>query len=280
MILGITRSKVFSPNMEDKDMAIMRAVKSHLNVLGHQVRLVEEQDWMNEQTDDNLPDAIFTMMRSSEALEKLKRIEEIGVPTLNCANGILHAHRVFITRLMRTHGIPIPKTILFPEESPDNIYFPCWVKNGGGWAQGKDDVMLVRDCQEFNCQVTRLREKYPDETVVVAEHLEGDLVKFYGVAGTDFFYWSYPDPLKSKFGLEKINGAPNHTPFDKNGLIAVCDKVAQLSQIVVYGGDCIVDRKGNFNIIDFNDWPSFSSCRQQAAEAIAGLLLKFLIHHS
>ncbi len=27
---------------------------------------------------------------------------------------------------------------------------------------------------------------------VINRHLDGDLIKFYGVAGTDFFYWFYP----------------------------------------------------------------------------------------
>lgn len=41
----------------------------------------------------------------------------------------------------------------------------------------------------------------------------------------------------------------------------------------VYGGDCIVRPDGTFCVIDFNDWPSFSRCRGEAAEAIARLAL-------
>jgi hypothetical protein len=40
----------------------------------------------------------------------------------------------------------------------------------------------------------------------------------------------------------------------------------------VYGGDCIVTVDGAWYMIDFNDWPSFSRCREEAAEAIAGLM--------
>ena len=44
----------------------------------------------------------------------------------------------------------------------------------------------------------------------------------------------------------------------------------------VYGGDCIVREDGTFCIIDLNDWPSFSRCREEAAKAIAGKVCKLV----
>ena len=38
---------------------------------------------------------------------------------------------------------------------------------------------------------------------------------------------------------------------------------------IIYGGDAVVRRDGSFCMIDFNDWPSFSRCREEAALAIA-----------
>ena len=49
-------------------------------------------------------------------------------------------------------------------------------------------------------------------------------------------------------------------------------RLARLTNIDVYGGDCIVDHEGRFFIIDFNDWPSFSACKGQAADAISQLV--------
>ena len=37
----------------------------------------------------------------------------------------------------------------------------------------------------------------------------------------------------------------------------------------IYGGDCIVSDDGQIRIIDFNDWPSFAPCRNEAAPHIA-----------
>ena len=36
--------------------------------------------------------------------------------------------------------------------------------------------------------------------------------------------------------------------------------------------EAIVRADGSFCVIDFNDWPSFSRCREEAAEAIASLI--------
>ena len=49
-------------------------------------------------------------------------------------------------------------------------------------------------------------------------------------------------------------------------------QLARLTNIDVYGGDCIVDHEGRFFIIDFNDWPSFSACKEQAADSISQLV--------
>ena len=39
--------------------------------------------------------------------------------------------------------------------------------------------------------------------------------------------------------------------------------------LVVYGGECIQADDGSLSIIDFNDWPSFATCRAEAATNIA-----------
>lgn len=110
---------------------------------------------------------------------------------------------------------------------------------------------------------------------VINEHLVGDLVKFYGVADTDFFFSFYPFDLKhSKFGLEAINGEAHQYPFSEIDLKAACDKAGEVLNVKIYGGDCVVDENGLFKIIDFNDWPSFAPCRQEAAPKIAECIHK------
>ena len=36
--------------------------------------------------------------------------------------------------------------------------------------------------------------------------------------------------------------------------------------VPVYGGDCVVSSSGEIRIIDFNDWPSFARCREEAGK--------------
>ena len=80
----------------------------------------------------------------------------------------------------------------------------------------------------------------------------------------------YPfDSGHSKYGLEAINGKAKGLSFSLDHLKDLCHRACQELQVVVYGGDCIVTPEGEIFIIDFNDWPSFAPCRNQAAPHIA-----------
>ena len=106
---------------------------------------------------------------------------------------------------------------------------------------------------------------------VVSAHVEGDLVKFYGVRGSKgFFFYCYPNENGTmKFGDERRNGKPHHYPFDVEQLREDAFRVAEVTSTDFFGGDVIVRPDGSYVMIDFNDWPSYSSCCEEAAEAIA-----------
>ena len=139
----------------------------------------------------------------------------------------------------------------------------------------REDVTYVRNPEEAKS----ILKEYAIRGIpsaVINEHLVGDLVKFYGVAGTDFFYWFYPSNMHhSKFGLEVINGTAKGIPFDEAQLRLLCHKAAEVLSIHIYGGDCIVSEDGVMRIIDFNDWPSFAPCRKkrlQTSHVVSGIL--------
>jgi hypothetical protein len=96
------------------------------------------------------------------------------------------------------------------------------------------------------------------------------------VEGTDFFHWSYASQGHSKFGLEAVNGKEKGYPFQAERIKRYADMTARQLNVPIYGGDAIIDEDGGFWFIDFNDFPSFSSCRDEAAKAIA----KCIIHHA
>ncbi len=57
---------------------------------------------------------------------------------------------------------------------------------------------------------------------VINRHLPGDLIKFYGVADSPFFYWFYPlQEGHSKYDAETINGMPANLPFSVEKLRAL-----------------------------------------------------------
>ena len=116
---------------------------------------------------------------------------------------------------------------------------------------------------------------------VINVHLTGDLVKFYGVRGTPFFFWFYPfDEGHSKYGHEAINGKSQGIKFNIKQMKDICQRAAEELNVVIYGGDCIVSPEGEMRIIDFNDWPSFAPCRNEAAPHIAKAVISLIKAHA
>ncbi len=268
-ILLVYRSKEFSPNMADADAAILDAVATHVQQIGNKTTLVNEYD-IKEPFGEF--DVVFTMGRLKSTLKVLRQMEQNGIRVINNSDSIDNCRRDIMTRLLSDNGISIPESIVADIQHVTSFpQFPFWMKRGDGYSTHADDVVFVTNAKEAINNACRMgAQGY--KTVVMSHHEEGDLVKFYGVRGSSFFYWYYASDGHSKFGWEKINGNRRGYHFDQAGLKATCDHVAGILHLNVYGGDCVVSESGKLNIIDFNDWPSFSKCKESAAMAIAGLI--------
>ena len=256
-ILLIQRAERFSPNSVENDKAILQAVGARLTAAGHQVDMISELALKTPIAYD----AIFTMGREPETLQTLKALK--GVRVINTPEGIDNCARTKLQAIMEQTGIPVP-----PKEGPDGF----WLKRGDAAAQSKDDVQFAATKAELIEKVAAFEARGIHEYVVSA-HVVGDLVKFYGVAGSGFFRYFYPtDDRQSKFGDEQRNGDSHHYPFDETRLQQQMEQLAKAVGLQVYGGDCIIRSDGSWAVIDFNDWPSFSRCRPEAASAIAGII--------
>ncbi len=107
---------------------------------------------------------------------------------------------------------------------------------------------------------------------MIQPHIEGDLVKFYGVGpggGPDgeppWFRWFY----------HKGQRVAGH-PFDPRRLAQLVRRAAAALGLEVYGGDAIATPAGDLVLLDLNAWPSFALYREEAAAAIAAhLMLRF-----
>jgi hypothetical protein len=244
---------------------------------GYVVNEYVESDLLTGALDET---AIFNMVRDLGSVRKLKRMEDEGRLVVNSGYGIENCTREKMTRLLTSNGISHPRSLIVgTDEDPaprfeEMGFSNCWIKRGDFHAIHREDVTYVRNLEE----AASIFKEYAIrgiETAVVNEHLTGDLVKFYGVAGTDFFYRFYPTNIAakhSKFGLEQINGPARGIPFDEARLHDLCSGAAKVLNIKIYGGDCIVGDDGVIRLIDFNDWPSFAPCRVVAAPYIAACI--------
>lgn len=259
-ILAIHRAPCFSPNSVEKDRAIMMAVVERLRQHGMQIAETPEANAPNAMSEEPL--CILSMGRLPETLQWLAQQK---CHIVNRPEAVARCARSIVERLARQHGVPVA-----PDDGPDGY----WLKRGDACAQEPGDVVFCTNRAELAEQKAKFRQRGIKDYVVSA-HVAGDLLKFYGVRGTTFFRYFYPtDDGISKFGDEQHNGSAHHYAFTAEGLQADADRLADAIGIDIYGGDCIVRPDGTWCIIDFNDWPSFSRCREEAADEIAALVIR------
>ena len=250
IIAGIRRGNQFSPNHIGNDAAIFSLAAEHLRKRGAVVNEYIESDLL---LNDLKEKVIFNMVRDWRSIHKIQELEDKGALVINSGYGIENCTREKMTRLLLQNNIAHPKSLILkttedPTEALEKAgFYNCWIKRGDFHAIHREDVTYVRNPEEAKS----ILKEYAIRGIpnaVINEHLVGDLVKFYGVTGTGFFYWFYPSRiLNSK----------------------VCDQAAKVLNVHIYGGDCIVAEDGTARIIDFNDWPSFAPCRNEAAPNIA-----------
>ena len=276
-LAGIRRGNQFSPNHIGNDAAIFALTAQHLRKLGCDVNEYIESDLLLQ---DPKEKGIFNMVRDWKSIHKLQELEDKNYFVVNSGYGIENCTREKMTRLLLSNHISHPESlILRTDEDPTEAlekagFFNCWIKRGDFHAIHREDVTYVRHIEEAEGTLSEYALRgIPN--AVINEHLVGDLVKFYGVAGSDFFYWFYPFNMNhSKFGHEQINGKATGIAFSVEDMHAICERSAQVLKVKIYGGDCIISPEGEIRIIDFNDWPSFAPCRDQAAPHIARCIIE------
>lgn len=259
--IAIYRAERFSPNSVSRDRAILEEAAALVGCS----KLIHEEEIGSHSGELVNADLILSMARGRETLDLLLQTEAQETIVVNSATAIANCSRSKVDSLLRQNKIPA---------APLYGKGGWWIKRGDEAAQSKDDVAFAPDDTEKERIMASFRARGIND-IVATQHVEGDLVKFYGVRDTSFFHICYPtDASFSKFGDERRNGEARHTPFCEEALRTDATRLAALTGIYIYGGDCIVRCDGSYAIIDFNDWPSFSPCRKEAAEAIALLVGK------
>ena len=244
-IVLIARAPQYSLNSVDKDWEILSAVRRQLLLMGCCC-----EDIVHEEQMDSLPaaDVYLSMGRLDRTLTML---HDRPLVINSSASIDLCKHRSRLMHRLEQAGFPVP-----PLEGHDGY----WVKRGDDYTMCEQDVQYAADeaqalliCQEMqHCGIT---------AVDVRSHVQGHLLKCYGVAGTSFFHCHHPADAPCP-------------AFDSSALHHLLSKVAALVGLTVYGCDCIIRADGSPVIIDVNDWPSFSPCLDEAAVAIAQSVMK------
>jgi len=271
-IAGVMRAGAYSPNHIGNDAAIFNLVAEQLRKRGCSVTVYSEEQLARGAVTEEI---IVNMCREHRSIEILQQMEDGGALVINSGYGIENCTRERMTRILLGSGIPYPESLMVnTDEGIRELlvkagFQSCWIKRGDFHAMHKEDVSYVRHPEEAQ-EVLQEYFLRGIKRAVINRHLEGDLIKFYGVADTPFFYWFYPfDEGHSKYGHEAVNGHSRGLTFDKDAMRDMCTRAADLLDVKIYGGDCIVADDGTVRIIDFNDWPSFAPCRNEAAPHIA-----------
>lgn len=279
-IAGIMRAGAYSPNHIGNDAAIFNATADQLRKRGCTVNIYSEEQFNSGKVKERV---ILNMCREQESIKRLQDMEDDGRIVVNSGYGIENCTRERMTRILMGHNIPYPDSVIVnTDEAVVNQLRKaginnCWIKRGDFHAMHKEDVSYVRHAEEAQ-EVLQEYFYRGIKRAVINRHLVGDLIKFYGIHNSPFFFWFYPfDEGHSKYGLEAINGKSKGIDFDIERLKDICHDASEVLGVEIYGGDCIVSPEGDIRIIDFNDWPSFAPCRNEAAPFIAKAVLNYEI---
>lgn len=259
------RAGAFSPNHVGNDATILNTVADQLRKRGCEVHTYSEEQFCSGEVTEPV---IINMCRERRSTDLLQQLEDEGKLVINSGYGIENCIRERQARILLGSNIPYPQSIIVATDEVVKQRLQklgisqCWIKRGDFHAQHAEDVSYVRTPAEAQ---DVLQEYFLRgfKRAVISRHLPGKLVKFYGVTGTPFFTWFRP------YEPEPINLRDDLDRATDRKLKDLCGRAARELNLMVFGGECIQADDGSLTIIDFNDWPSFSTCRAEAATNIA-----------
>ncbi len=266
-VLGVYREKVFSPGKIADDAAILDRTLTQLSRMGYEFSAIEAEKLTADRIGTRF---ILTMAQSTEALKVLEAQEEDDAVVINSVASVRGSYRKPLLRCLSDAGLPLPwSDVLATKEAGDGLSFrsgDCfWLKRGDVHAMEAGDVVKVRSSAEL-AQAIRHFTTRKIESLLVQEHVEGEVIKFYGAGEA-----SYYSAFRASNGEEVTSGTGE--------LRLIARKAAEAVGLDVYGGDAIVTKKGEIRLIDLNDWPSFSRCSHAAAIGIADHIARLLRRH-
>ena len=277
------RAANFSPNHIGNDAAILNLVADQLRKRGCTVNVYSEEQFLAGAASDE--HVLLAMCREPRSIAMLQQREDAGDLVINSGYGIENCTRERMSRILVGSGIPFPESIavdtdeVVRERLMRSGWDAFWVKRADMHAQHREDVSYARHAQEAQ----EILQEYFLRGIgraVICRHLSGELIKFYGVAGTPFFHsYFHFDSSRAKHGPGTAPAAPGRPALDTERLRSICVRAAEALDVRVYGGDAILGADGSLSIIDLNDWPSYAPCRAEVAPVIARMVMAEIKRH-
>jgi hypothetical protein len=210
------------------------------------------------------------------ALDVLAAWEARGIPHVNSPRAVLNTYRDRMVEQFREANVPfIASRLVNTEVVPRALAAPVWVKRADVHNTQEGDVVFADSPRGVATALAALAGRGIGHAVI-QPHVDGDLVKFYGVgrsarrADPGWFRWFY----------HKDQTLAGH-PLDAGRLAALAHAAATALGLEVYGGDAIATAGGDLTLLDVNAWPSFALYRDEAAPVIASYLaLRFAGRHA
>jgi len=266
-LTGIQREQTFSPAQHaENDRLILELTADVLRRQGCDVDLISE-----EQVGEVVIDApvVFSMCQGPRATRELLDLEQQGTLIVNSPRAVQNCYRVALSRLQHRHqGILAPMTVISTRPAspvPMEVGRSYWIKRGDVHATQEGDVVRV-DSPTQGLEVLSDLHGRGVQHAVVQPHLDGTVVKFYGVVGAPFFrHYSERDHKVAPITFRLAHPA--------------IERLVSEMGLTVYGGDAVMAPDGTISVIDINDWPSFAYFRDEAASVIADRILQVAVAH-
>jgi glutathione synthase/RimK-type ligase-like ATP-grasp enzyme len=257
VLLGIYREHVYSPGKIQADAAVLDAVLSALSGMDFKIESCGAEFLDNSAP---RPEIVLSMAQSDPVLSIMEQWSGDGSKVINSAQSIRGCYRKPLMQRLVQAGIPVPPGHLVEIDNAGadklgGFSNRLWLKRGDVHAIQEGDVASVTSAKSFTAAMIHFVETGVRD-LLVQDHIEGPVVKFYGV-GQQRFFRAY------------LESSGEEVTSRMDSLRAVAAHAAAVIGLEVYGGDAVLTGGNGPVLIDFNDWPSFSRCCRSAGLAIA-----------
>jgi hypothetical protein len=263
-LIGLYREAECSPGRHrSNDALLLEQVGQALRTRGFQVDLMTVDQATPRRASASL---VFSMCQGRAALDTLARWEVEGTRIVNSPGAARNTYRDRLAGVLRSAGIRFPPTeIVSTARGGDpaiEVNGGVWLKRGDVHASISADVQWIDSADGLRAGLREFASRGITHAVLQPHHT-GSEIKFYAVAGSDFFHCFRPS-----------SSQPTAEIPDAAALRRLAGAAAAAAGLEVLGGDVIVAPGGELTLIDLNDWPSFAPCRERASDAIADYLMR------